>query len=516
MTTTPKRPLARAVVAFCLMLGCLTGAHATGNLAALIQSGDRAAALKEIAAGADVNAAQGDGTTPLIWAVYKVDADLVATLLKHGAKPNLANKYGSSPLAEAVKIADARITKQLLDAGADVESPNADGQSALMLAARTGALEVAKELVAHGANVNAKEAWRGQTALMWAVDANQAEIAQLLIAKGADVNVRALANDWDAQITSEPRGQYRPTGGLTALLYAARSGCSRCVRSILEAGADIDRPNPDGITPLMIAIDNFHYDTARLLLDSGANPHVSDWYGRTALYIAADMSSFSFRLGAAPPAPSETNALDVIKRLLDAGANPNPQLNMHRPGRGGNSGRFVDDLLTTGVTPLLRAAMGHDVEAVRALLAHGALVDLPNVMGVTPLMGAAGVGVSGRDRRVGLDGDIQTRVIATLDVLIAAGADVNARITDIDSRTARIARISTMTERNGQTALFGAVKFGWTRVVEYLLAHGAKPDVADALGKTPLNAALGQTGGRDNTVSPEIADMLRAATKSGG
>jgi len=73
-----------------------------------------------------------------------------------------------------------------------------------------------------------------------------------------------------------------------------------------------------------------------------------------------------------------------------------------------------------------------------------------------------------------------------------------------------------MTERNGQTALFGAVKFGWTRVVEYLLAHGAKPDVADALGKTPLNAALGQTGGRDNTVSLEIADMLRAATKSGG
>ncbi len=100
---------------------------------------------------------------------------------------------------------------------------------------------------------------------------------------------------------------------------------------MLEAGADIDHPNPDGITPLMIAIDNFHYDTARLLLDSGANPHVCDWYGRTALYIAADMSSFSFRLGAAPPA-SETTALDVIKRLLDAGVNPNPQLNMHRPG----------------------------------------------------------------------------------------------------------------------------------------------------------------------------------------
>jgi uncharacterized protein len=514
--TIPGLPFGLGALALCFGFVCAQSAHAASTLASLIQSGDRAAALKEIAAGADVNASQGDGTTPLMWAVYKVDPELVATLLKHGAKPSVANKYGSSPLAEAVKIADGGIVKQLLDAGADVEAPNGDGQTALMLAARTGALEVAKELVAHGANVNATESWRGQTTLMWAADANQAEIVQLLIAKGADVNVRALANDWVAQITSEPRAQYRPTGGLTALLYAARSGCSRCVRSILEAGADIDRPNPDGITPLMIAIDNFHYDTARLLLDSGANPHAWDWWGRTALYIAADMSSYSFRLGAAPPAPSETTALDVIKRLLDAGVNPNPQLDMHRPGRGGNSGRFVDDLLTTGASPLLRAAIGHDVEAVRALLAHGALADLPNVMGVTPLMGAAGVGVSGRDRRVGLDGDIQTRVIATLDVLLAAGADVNARITDIDSRTARIARISTMTERNGQTALYGAVKFGWTRVVEYLLAHGAKADVVDALGKTPLNAALGQTGGRDNTVSPEIADMLRAAVKSGG
>ncbi len=153
------------------------------------------------------------------------------------------------------------------------------------------------------------------------------------------MNVRALANDWDAQITSEPRGQYRPTGGLTARSTRPRSGCSRCVRSILEAGTEIDRPNPDGITPLMIAIDNFHYDTARLLLDSGANPHVSDWWGRTALYIAADMSSFSFASARRRPRRARQPLSDVIKRLLDAGANPNPQLNMHRPGRGGNSGR---------------------------------------------------------------------------------------------------------------------------------------------------------------------------------
>jgi ankyrin repeat protein len=485
------------------------GAAAAETLASLIQSGNRSAALAAIRAGADVNAAQGDGTTALHWAVYKVDTELVAQLLAHGAKADVVNKYGSSPLAEAVKLGDAAVVRQLLDAGAGVESPNQDGQTALMLAARAGALDVAKLLVERGANVNAKEAWRGQTALMWAADGNFPDLAQLLIANGADVRERAIANEWNAQITSEPRAQYRPTGGLTPLLYAARSGCSRCVRALLEAGADVNQPNPDGVTPLMVAIDNFHYDTARLLLDQGANPHVWDWWGRTALYVAVDMSTYNAR--GPQTTASETSATDVIRLLLDAGVNPNPQLNMHRPGRGGNSSRFVDDLLTTGATPLLRAAIGHDAAAVRALLEHGALVDLPNVMGVTPLMGAAGVGVSPRDRRLDLEGDVQDRAIETLGLLISAGADVNARITDINGRTARIARISTMTERDGQTALYGAVKFGWTRVVQFLLERGAKADVVDALGKSPLNAALGQTGGRDNTVSEEIAELLRKA-----
>jgi ankyrin repeat protein len=186
---------------------------------------------------------------------------------------------------------------------------------------------------------------------------------------------------------------------------------------------------------------------------------------------------------------------------------------MHRPGRGGNSSRFVDDLLTTGATPLLRAAIGHDAESVRLLLDHGALADLPNVMGVTPLMGAAGMGISPRDRRLNLDGaDVQTRALATLELLVAAGADVNAKVTDIAGRTARIARISSMTERDGQTALYGAVKFGWARVVEFLLAHGAKTDVKDASGKTPLDAALGKAGGRDNVVSDEVAALLKRGT----
>ena len=489
-------------------------AAADDALADLIQAGDRDAALEMIRAGTDVNAAQGDGTTPLHWAIYKIDAELAAALLERGAKPDAVNNYGSSPLAEAVKIADAGLVDLLLDAGADVEAPNQDGQTALMLAARGGALDVAELLIRHGADVNTRETWRGQTALMWAADGDFPEVAALLIDNGADVKTRAMANDWPAQITSEPRAQYRPTGGLTALLYAARSGCTRCVPPMLAAGADIDQPNPDGVTPLMVAIDNFRFDTAKLLLERGANPHTWDWWGRTPLYVAVDMNSYNPRFGQAMPA-SETSAMDIVRMLIAAGVNPNSQLNMHRPSRGGNIGRFVDDLLTTGATPLLRAAIGHDTEAVRLLLDHGALVDLPNVMGVTPLMAAAGMGVSGRDRRLDLGGDTETRAIATLEILLAAGADVNARVTDIDGRTARIARLSTMSEREGQTALYGAVKFAWTRVVKYLIDHGADVDVVDTLGHSPLDVATGSAGGRDNTVSEEVAEILKRASSSG-
>ncbi len=493
-----------------LLLAC-AAAEAQSPLANLIQSGNRASALELIENGADVNASQGDGTTPLHWAVYKVDRELVAELLERGAEVDVMNKYGSSPLAEAVKLGNLDLVRQLLDAGADVESPNGDGQTALMLAARIGSLDVAKLLVERGADVNAKEAWRGQTALMWAVDNNFPELTQYLIDNGADVNVRASANDWDSQITAEPRAQYRPVGGLTVLLYAARSGCTRCVRSLLAAGADIDKPTPEGMTPLMIAIDNTAYDTARVLLDEGANPHVWDWYGRTALYVATDMSSVRGRQPH-PTASSETSATDLIRLLLEAGVNPNPQLNMHRPSRGGNSGRFADELLNTGTTPLLRAAIGADVEVARLLLEHGALVDLPSVHGITPLMAAAGH-TSGRFGEARQDpAQAEARAIELVDLFLAAGADINAKVTDDSSRTANVGRQpNAVTERKGQTALFGAAKNGWANVVDHLLAKGADPNVTDALGRTPVDAALGHITGRGNVVSEELAARLRLA-----
>ena len=264
------------------------------SLADLIQAGNRKAALDRIRTGADVNEAQPDGTRPIHWAVYKVDYELIGALLAKKATVDVVNEFGATPLAEAVKLADARMVKMLLDAGAGVDRADESGQTALMLAIKTGELPIVEMLVKAGANVNAVEEFQRQTPLMWAVTASKhaAEMTTLLLSRGANVKARALYMDWPNQLSSEPRAQYRPVGGLTALLYAARNGCADCVETLIGAGADVNVPTPEGVTPLMVSLDNDHNDVATLLLDRGANPHVADWWGRTALWIVIDRKAF--------------------------------------------------------------------------------------------------------------------------------------------------------------------------------------------------------------------------------
>lgn len=493
-----KNPVAVTGLLFVMAVTSL--AQSDSTLADRIEAGDRKAALEMIARNAPVNNAQPDGSTPLHWAVYRVDEELVKSLIARGAKADVVNAYGSSPLAEAVRVANVNIVGMLLDAGANANRANQDGETPLMLAARTGAVRVAELMIRHGANVNTREQFRNQTALMWAAAERKPEMVAFLISKGATVNVRATANDWGSQITNEPRVQYRPTGGLTPLLYAARAGCRGCVEALLKGGADIDFPNPDGMTPMMMAIDNSHYEVARYLLDQGANPHTWDWWGRTPLYVAVNMRGGPD----SNPGPREPASLELIHALLKAGVNPNHRLNMLQPSRNGNSGRFKDDLLNTGATPLLRAAQTFDNEVVKALIEYRANIDLPNAMGVTPLMAAAGIGTRTASGVLGPGPpkDVEVRSIETMEILLKSGADVNARITDTTSLTARIARASTMTNREGQTALFFAAQSGRAAVVRFLLDHGAKVDAMGDSGKGLLNAA------RDNA---EIAAMIRAA-----
>jgi uncharacterized protein len=477
------------------------------SLANLIEEGNRKAALAQIRAGADVNAAQPDGTRPIHWAVYKVDHEVLDALIAKKAKVDVANQFGSTPLAEAAKLADARMVKALLDAGARPDTPNQDGETALMLAIKTGELPVVEILIKAGANVNAKETFHNQTALMWAaaVPKNGGAMVRLLLSKDADVRPRALYSDWESQITSEPRAQYRPTGGLTALLYAVRGGCYECVDALIGSGANVNVPTPEGVTPLMIALDNDHNDVAKLLLDRGANPNVWDWWGRTALYIAEDrraaviaplrtglLGERGNRGGAVSQVPRDSgrpavSGIEIINALLAAGVDLNPQLNMHRPSRGGNSGRFVEEFYNTGCTPLLRATIANDGEVVRALLDKGAN---PNIagMGLTPFLASAGVGFGGGG--TGLAASTSAGGPANkalMELLLEHGADVNAQVTGTNTYSMRVSRAPSSTE--GMTALHVAAQRGKVDVVRYLLEKGAKTDLVDSSGRKPIDLA---------------------------
>jgi hypothetical protein len=267
----------------------------------------------------------------------------------------------------------------------------------------------------------------------------------------------------------------------------------------------------------MLAIDNYEFDTANVLLDLGASPRYADWWGRTALYLAVDLNTYVPRTPAYPRS-SKVTGLDIVKRLLASDVDVDAQLDMHRPGRGGNSERFTDDLLTGGATPLLRAAITHDHESMKALLERGAEVDLPNFMGVTPLMAAAGVGVrninfgANRSPNFEEDKEIESKVIASLGMLLAASADINASVAGTYNRTSRIARPSGLTDREGQTALFSAAGRGWTRVVAFMIEHGANVDVVDGRGKSPLDIALTPVGGRPVPNAEAVAELLRGAS----
>jgi ankyrin repeat protein len=510
------------------------------SLAGLIEAGNRKAALEQIRTGADINAPQPDGTRPVHWAVHRVDYELLAALIAKRANLNVRNEFGSTPIAQAAEIGDARMVKMLLDAGAEREGANPDGQTALMLAIKTGETAVVDLLIKAGANVNAIETYHKQTPLMWAATArrNAGALVKLLLAKGADVKPRAMATDWPSQITAEPRAQYRPTGGLTAFLYAAREGCFECVEALLGAGADINLPTPDGVTALMLALDNDHNHVARLLLDRGANPKLWDWWGRTALYIAVDRKQEARSLAArsdsqVPRIPSSpVSSMDIINALLAADIDINAQLAMHRPSRSLNNGRFVDPLMNTGCTPLMRAVIGDredkvlpktrggDVEVIRALLARGANPNI-SAMGLTPFLVAAGVG-AGSDAKIGGTGlalDSSAGGPANLEVaeiLLEHGANPNDQVTGTLTYSLRVTRAPSTNE--GRTALHMAALEGKTELVRYLLSKGASTEIPDAGGKKAIDLLPAATPTASappaGAVSPALAAEIRALLQS--
>jgi ankyrin repeat protein len=450
------------------------------------------------AAGADAD----DGTTPLHWAVYNNDVRAVDKLLAARANVNARNDYGSTPLSEAAVVGNVEVIRKLLAAGAEVESANADGMTALMILARTSNVEAARLLLKNGARVNARETWRGQTALMWAAAEAQPAMVKLLIQSGADVNARSNVNEWERQVTAEPRKQARPAGGFTPLLYAARRGCAECAQALLDGGADVNLGDPDRVTPLLLAALNLNFDTAAVLVQRGADVNKWDTWGRAPLYAAVDVNTVPTGGRADRPSLDRTTGIELIAMLLKAGANPDMQLKLFPPYRSLRDDRGADGMLTVGTTPLLRAAKAGDAPAVRLLLQYKANVELPNTNGITPLLAAAGIGSSALDTR----GRYNTEADATetVKLLLAGGANVNGR------------------DRSGQTALHGAAASGWNSVITVLVEGKADLFARDARGRTAVDLTRGEagTGGRaaGSAARPETEALLRrlmAANPSG-
>jgi uncharacterized protein len=424
---------------------------------------------------ADSNAPQADGTTPLHLAVRANDLAKVNRLLAAGADAKAANRYGITPLYLACENANPAMIERLLKAGADANAVSTEGETALMTVARTGVVEAAKVLLDHGANVDAREEWHGQTALMWAVDEQHPAMVKELIAHGADVNAVSNVNKWERQNTAEPREKWLPLGGLTPLLFAARQGCVECEQILLDAGANVNTTDPDGISPVLMAIINGHYDAAGFLLNKGADPNLADETGRTALFSAVDFNTMPVSNRPSPKViDNQLTSLDLIKLLLEKGANVNAQLKKQQPYRV-KLDRGDDTMLTTGTTPLLRAAKAADVAAMRLLLAKGADPKLATRAGITPLMAAAGLGSKEEDTT----GRFKTEpeAIEAIQLCLDAGVDINAA------------------NGQGQTALHAAALKGYDKVVQFLADHGANLSAKDKQGKTPLDAALGQAGG---------------------
>ena len=220
-----------------------------------------------------------------------------------------------------------------------------------------------------GADVNAIELWGQQSALMWAAAQRQPAMIKLLIARGADVDARGAVRNWERKVIREPRPKDMNQGGFTPLLYAAREGCIECAKELVAGGADLDLPDPHRVTPLNMALMNLHFDFAAYLIEAGADIDKWDLYGRSPLYLAADMSTIPVMGNGAMvvlPSMDKLKAIDVARLLLDKGANVNAQLKRRPPYRNVPQDRGGDSILSMGATPLLRAARAGDTPMVRA------------------------------------------------------------------------------------------------------------------------------------------------------
>ncbi len=443
------------------------------------------------------NAAIADGSTPLHQAVRANDLKTVDSLIKRGADVKAVTRYGVTPIQVAAMNGNAAILRRLLEAGADANTATPGGETALMTAVRTGKADAVTLLLDRGANVNAKDAVRAQTALMWAVTENHPDIVKLLVARGADVKAQTTI--------MTPKGEYVPAraggasgngiirqralptkdGGMTPLLFAGRDGNVAMTRLLLELGADINQTSGNHTSPLLISLLNGQVTLALELLDKGADPNIIDDYKRGALFAAIELRNFNH--DKYPFLYDEgRDPLDLINALLVKGANPNQQTET-TPVHGlmQFDGSWVN---FDGQTPFIRAALSGDITVMRLLLQHGADPNIATKEGSTALMAASGINWIPAQTYTRSEAEY----LEAVKLCLEKGAPVNA------TNSLKLA------------AIHGAANRGWTPIIQVLADAGAKLDVADVGGRTPLVFASGTfLAIRPPVAKPEAIELLK-------
>ena len=485
-------------------LSAKPSAGAAGSPITLIEAAkaaDATAVRALVAAGADVNTAQSDGATALHWAAYLEDIDTSALLIRAGADVNRANDLGVTPLLMASTNGHAELVEALLAAGADPDAALPSGETPLMAASRAGTPGAVDSLLRRGADVNAAEQTRGQTALMWAVANRHSDAAPALIAAGADIHARSQVryrvynmggNRSAGSASSGIPLEEVAIGGSTPLLFAARSGDVESARLLLDAGADLHDPAADGNVPLVIAAHSGHASLAAVLLERGADVDAAP-LGYTALHAAVLRGDLrDRRVRNTDPAAG----LPLVETLLAHGAYPNARLTQPTPVR-----RWSHDFALMnrwlGATLYWLASKFLELDMMRALAAAGADTRMASDDGTTPLMAAAGLGYS----RGGGSAFIKDRRDFSSYNPVAS-AEQGSRIPAAEERLSREAvalaielggDVATVSV-SGDTALHAAASHGMDSVIELLVEHGADLHAANERGRTPADMAVYREG----------------------
>lgn len=381
-----------------------------------------------ISLGADINARNRSGDTPLSLAVQKNKRQAGETLLAAGADIFVTNTDNYSPLRLALSAGGER--QEWLLTSSVINSSDGSGNTPMHYAAEWKLYNAITELVEKGSSVNAQNA-NGQTPLFSAVHADSPDAIVLLIRNGAQKNARDYLgntplhtsvrwNTFNAARTLIASGadiDPQNLAGKTPLAEAAYSGKIQMMTLLLNNGANINASDASGKTVLIDAIQSGRPETVRTLLDRGASVQVQEMYGRNAYHFAA-----------------ESGNIEMITLIREAGGNA-----MARD--------------KNGRTPLTLVLANSD-ESIRAVL--GSDTDLSDSDGNTPIHIAV----------------MQKAAPEKLRLLISMGYPINRRNSD------------------GLTALAEAANSGQAELLRVLLENGADPYITDNKGECAVSFAL--------------------------